>query len=213
MNEFAREYLHGHSFRLEAANRQWGILEEGETHPVTFEKKQVGTLWTAPQVQKHQAENFAAHAATLVHAGEEKLEEMLAVLAWLRSIKALAPQLFSWVGVYYRASYLLGEQSSDLVLGPFLGAATAHVRIPLERGLCGLALREERLVNQPDVRADERHIACSTSTRSELIVPLPLAQKGAYIAELDIDSDTLRAFSPEIEAQVLALCSSFPCNS
>lgn len=210
MNEFAREFLEGESFRLVGANRQWGILDDGIRYPLMFDGKEVGELFVDENVNKAAAEKFAHHAAALVHAGDEKVEEMLKVLAWLRTVKAIDPKRFTWIGIYYRASYLLGEDGTDLVLGPFIGAPTDHVRIPLERGLCGLALREERVVNQADVHADPRHIACSITTKSELIVPLPVGQKGNYIAELDIDSDTAAAFSPEIEAKVQALCKDFP---
>lgn len=210
MNEFAREFLEGEGFRLSGAGRQWGILDEGESYPLIFSGSKVGELLVTKNVSKESAIKFAHHAAAVVHAGEERVEEMLKVLAWLRRVKAIAPDLFTWLGVYYRASYLLNEDSTELVLGPFMGAPTDHVRIPLERGLCGLALREERVVNQADVHADERHIACSLTTKSELIIPLPVDKKGGYIAELDIDSDTLAAFTPPIEAKVRAICADFP---
>lgn len=210
MNEFARDLLEGAAFCVQAAGRQWGILDEGDTLPLIFEGKEVGTVILEPGVSLEQASKFTHHAAALVHAGADKVDEMLRVLAWLRSVKAIAPNLFTWIGVYYRASYLLNESGTDLVLGPFLGNPTDHVRIPLDRGLCGLALREERVVNQADVHADSRHIACSLSTRSELIVPLPVGRAGGYIAELDIDSDTLNAFTPEIEEQVRVKCAEFP---
>ncbi len=194
MNEFAKEFIGSGSFRLEAAGRQWGILDAGREHELKFENKLVGNLYVSDDVTKENAELFCHHASALVHAGEDRIDEMLNVLAWLRSVRAFAPDIFNWIGIYYRASYLLGENSTDLVLGPFIGEPTEHVRIPLERGLCGLALREERIVNQADVHADTRHIACSLKTKSELIVPLPIGQKGSYIAELDIDSHKISAF-------------------
>lgn len=210
MNEFAREFLKGEAFRLEGAGRQWGILDDGDQYPLNFDGKVVGQLFVAPSVSPDDAIKFSHHAAAIVHAGEERVDEMLRALAWLRTVKNFDPKRFTWIGLYYRASYLLKENSSDLVLGPFIGAPTDHVRIPLERGLCGLALREERVVNQADVHADTRHIACSLSTKSELIIPLPVDQAGQYVAELDIDSDQLAAFTPEIEAKVKLLCASFP---
>ncbi len=213
MNEFAKDFIGEGSFRLEAAGRQWGILDEGRLHEIKFEQRIVGSLIVSEDVSHERAELFSQHAAALVHAGEERIDEMLNVLGWLRSVRAFAPKTFNWIGVYYRASYLLGEKTTDLVLGPFIGEPTEHVRIPLERGLCGLALREERVINQADVHADSRHIACSLKTKSELIVPLPVAQKGAYIAELDIDSHKISAFSPDIEAKVNELCLSFPHNN
>jgi L-methionine (R)-S-oxide reductase len=212
MNEFAREYLEGASFRLEAAGRQWGILDQGQEFELVYDGKNVGFLYVDRDVSELAAKNFADHAAALVHAGDEKVDEMLAVLGWIRSIKNLRPQLFNWVGVYYRASYLTKENSSDLLLGPFIGKPTSHVRIGLERGLCGLALREERVVNQADVLSDPRHIACSASTRSELVIPLPIGSNGSFIAELDIDSDQIGAFDSVIEQEVMTECLRFPHN-
>lgn len=209
MNEFAKQFLKGENFRLEGAGRQWGILEEGRHHILKFDGREVGDLYVAAEVSVADAELFSAHAAAIVHVGDERVEEMLSTLAWLRTVQALSPDTFNWLGVYYRASYLTGENSSDLILGPFIGEPTEHTRIPIDRGLCGLALREERVINQADVHADSRHIACSISTRSELIIPLPLGHKGSYFAELDIDSNQKSAFSPELEAKVSSLCQSF----
>lgn len=127
---------------------------------------------------------------------------------WLERAKEIAPDLVDWIGIYFKASYLNGEDSTDLVLGPFIGEATEHTRIPLERGMCGLALREERIVNVADVREESEHIACSLKTRSELVIPLK-GETGDFIAELDIDSDTLNAFSPELESKFKKFADSF----
>lgn len=120
---------------------------------------------------------------------------------WLYNIKSLSHELFDWVGIYFKESYLCGKKSSDLILGPYIGSATEHTRIPIEKGLCGLALREEKIINMDDVTKDPRHIACSLTTRSELIIPLS-DQNGNFIAELDIDSNTPNAFSLEVEELV-----------
>ncbi len=71
-----------------------------------------------------------------------------------------------------------------------------------------MALREERVVNVPDVRENGEHIACSLKTRSELVLPLK-DPNGQMVAELDIDSNTLRAFSPELEARFRAYAETF----
>lgn len=210
MNELAKEFIGSGSFRLEASGRQWGILESGTHYQLKFDQRLVGDLYVSEEVTCDKAELFVHHAAALVHAGENKIDEMLKVLAWLRTVKSFAPDIFNWIGVYYKASYLLGEDSSDLILGPFLGEPTEHTRIPIDRGLCGLALREERVINQADVHADSRHIACSLKTKSELIIPLPVSHSAGFVAELDIDSHSLNAFTPEIEAKVKELCQDFP---
>lgn len=134
---------------------------------------------------------------------------LLAVYDWVIKAKALNPDVCSWIGVYFKESYLHNLESTDLVLGPFIGEPTEHTRIPIDRGMCGLALREERIVNLDDVHSDTRHIACSLKTKSELVIPIQ-NQSGQYVAELDIDSNRLASFSKEIEDKFKKHCLSFP---
>jgi putative methionine-R-sulfoxide reductase with GAF domain len=92
---------------------------------------------------------------------------------------------YHWVGIYL----LVGD---TLVLGPYRGKPTIHVRIPIGEGICGLAARTMDTVNVPDVNADSRYIACSLETRSEIVVPI-LDGETVY-GEIDIDSDEAAAF-------------------
>ena len=85
---------------------------------------------------------------------------------------------FHWVG-FYR---VIGK---ELVLGPFQGPV-ACTRIAYGRGVCGTAWKEGRVIIVPDVEKFPGHIACSTLSRSEIVVPI--VRKGAVVAELDIDS-------------------------
>jgi GAF domain-containing protein len=84
----------------------------------------------------------------------------------------------NWAGFYL----LEGE---TLVLGPFQGKP-ACIEIPVSRGVCGAAVREDRAQLVPDVHAFQGHIACDSASRSELVVPLH--QNGAVIGVLDLDS-------------------------
>lgn len=99
------------------------------------------------------------------------------------------PQI-NWAGFY-----LL--EGDTLVLGPFQGKP-ACIAIPLGRGVCGTAAKEDRTVNVPDVHAFPGHIACDGASRSELVIPL--RRSGAVAAVLDIDSPILRRFSPADQA-------------
>ena len=95
---------------------------------------------------------------------------------------------FHWTGIYelFPDNYLR--------LGPFIGAPTDHVFIAVGQGVCGTAVAERRNINVPDVRKAENYLACSTATRSELVV---LIRQGDTIhAQIDIDSHDLDAFDP-----------------
>ncbi len=134
------------------------------------------------------------------------------VLTWLQKLKNEQPQVCDWIGIYYKESYLKATSSTDLVLGPFIGEETEHIRIPIDKGFCGMALREERVVNVADVTKDDTHIACSLKTRSELVIPIA-NRDGAYVAELDIDCNRLNAFSPEIENYFREQVKTFPLKN
>jgi ribosomal-protein-alanine N-acetyltransferase len=131
------------------------------------------------------------------------------VQEWLEKLKSQEPQVCDWIGIYYKENYLEKLDSTDLVLGPFIGEETEHTRISIDRGFCGMALREERTVNVADVTQDTTHIACSLKTRSELVVPIA-DKNGKYVAELDIDCNKLNAFTPELEEFFKNAVKSFP---
>ncbi len=128
--------------------------------------------------------------------------------AWICEAKSLSPEVCDWIGIYYKAGAFLEVETTDLYLGPYIGEYTDHQVIPLNRGLCGLALREERVVNVANVHEESLHIACSLKTNSELIIPLKNS-KGEMIAELDIDCNRIGAFSPEIEDKFKKFSESF----
>ena len=92
---------------------------------------------------------------------------------------------FDWVGVY--------EVDGDrLVLGPFRGQPTEHTTIPMGEGVCGAVAVKGQTEVVPDVRKRPGHIACSLSTRSEVVAPI--VRDGQVVGVLDVDSDTLEAF-------------------
>lgn len=109
---------------------------------------------------------------------------------------------FNWVGFYMIENGLPGEDPM-LVLGPYVGAQTPHKRIPLNQGICGAAVSQGQTVIVDDVNADPRYLACSTETKSEIVVPIFV--KGAVVGELDIDSHTPAAFGPD-DRQLVEHC-------
>ncbi len=93
---------------------------------------------------------------------------------------------YPWIGVYRR-------DGDTLVLEAWEGAApTEHTRIPVTRGICGQAVRENRTVIVDDVSASPEYLACFLSTRSEIVVPVRAA--GTVLGEIDIDGTTVKAF-------------------
>ncbi len=105
---------------------------------------------------------------------------------------------YHWVGIYMVEGDRLRLWSWD---GP---AATEHVDIPLDQGVCGFAASTGDLANVPDVSQDDRYLQCFLGTRSELVVPIR-TQRRVY-GEIDIDSDRLGAFSADDEAFLSSFC-------
>lgn len=102
---------------------------------------------------------------------------------------------FDWTG-FYRVT-----APNLLKIGPYQGGHGCLV-IPFSRGVCGAAAREEKVQLVADVDTFPDHIACASSTRSELVIPVKNA-KGRLLAVLDIDSDQLDAFT-QTDAQALS---------
>ena len=99
---------------------------------------------------------------------------------------------FDWVGFYRVTSPQM------LKIGPYQGGHGC-LQIPFDRGVCGAAAREEKTQLVDDVDAFPGHIACSSSTRSELVLPC-FDVSGALIAVFDIDSDIPAFFTAQDQA-------------
>jgi L-methionine (R)-S-oxide reductase len=112
------------------------------------------------------------------------------------SVHLIAERLpyYNWVGFYM----LDPSDASVLVLGPFHGAPTDHVRISVSEGICGAAVVQGETVIVEDISADPRYLSCSLETKSEIVVPIRV--RGEILGEIDIDSHELNAFGPEDRA-------------
>jgi L-methionine (R)-S-oxide reductase len=95
---------------------------------------------------------------------------------------------FFWVGFYL-------VKEGELVLGPFQGSI-ACMRIPFDKGVCGYCYCEKKTVIVPDVEQFPGHIACSSLSKSEIVVPI-WNNNGRIEAVLDIDSDKFDDFNSE----------------
>lgn len=111
---------------------------------------------------------------------------------WVAAMATVACELhhafeaFHWTGFYRVVSEGL------LVIGPYQGGHGC-LRIPFERGVCGAAARTKTTQLVPDVEAFPGHIACSATTRSEIVIPI-VTPDGRLLAVLDVDSDLPAAF-------------------
>ena len=101
---------------------------------------------------------------------------------------------FDWVG-FYRVT-----EPDLLKIGPYQGGHGCLI-IPFSRGVCGAAARLREIQLVPDVNAFEGHIACASSTRSEVVLPV-FNVEGGLIGVLDIDSDQLNAFTVDDSRQL-----------
>ena len=104
---------------------------------------------------------------------------------------------FWWTG-FYRVI------NDELVLGPFQGPV-ACMHIGFGRGVCGMAWKERKTIIVPDVKLFPGHIACSSLSQSEMVVPV-FSKDGVVVAVLDIDSKELSAFDETDKKYMEAIC-------
>ena len=111
----------------------------------------------------------------------------------------VASMLHETFGFLWTGFYRVAPEGNELVLGPFQGPMACS-RIRYGRGVCGTAWAEQRTLTVPDVEAFPGHIACSSLSRSEVVVPI--LQHGTFIGVLDIDSTAYGTFD-ETDARFL----------
>lgn len=119
------------------------------------------------------------------------------LIANLANIAAILKTAFDWFWVGF---YLVDTDSRELVLAPFQGPL-ACTRIPYGRGVCGQAWATGKTIVVEDVNQHPDHIACSSQSQSEIVVPL-FDSDGLCWGVLDIDDDQLAQFD-ETDAQYL----------
>ncbi|HLP14043.1 MAG TPA: GAF domain-containing protein [Flavobacteriales bacterium] len=104
---------------------------------------------------------------------------------------------FLWVGFYL-------VEGNELVLGPFQGPP-ACTRIKKGKGVCGTSWEQNKTLIVPDVDAFPGHIACSSLSRSEIVVPVQ--KNGSVIMVLDVDSEHLNNFNETDKIYLEKICS------
>lgn len=133
---------------------------------------------------------------TTINQAKVLLEGESDAVANMANLSALLHQTFGfwWVGFY-----LIKE--GELVLGPFQGPV-ACTRIKIGKGVCGTSAENQETLIVPNVHEFEGHIACSSESNSEIVVPM--IRKGKVFGVLDIDSKSFDDFS-EVDKEALEL--------
>ena len=98
---------------------------------------------------------------------------------------------YDWVGFYLVDP--LAER--ELVLGPYAGEPTEHIRIPFGTGICGQAAETRKTIIVDDVTRESNYLACSPYVQSEIVVPILKGKE--LIGQIDIDSETPAAMDDE----------------
>ena len=127
------------------------------------------------------------HLARTIEALTEGETDTVALMATLACEIHHADDRFDWTGFYRNVG------GDTLKVGPYQGGHGCLV-IPFSRGVCGAAARRREAQVVADVEAFPGHIACSSSTRSELVLPV-INAGGDLLGVLDIDSDRPGAFT------------------
>lgn len=123
------------------------------------------------------------------------------VIANMANVSALIREMFHfwWVG-FYRV------EGEELVLGPFQGPI-ACTRIKKGRGVCGTSWQRGETIVVPDVEEFPGHIACSSASKSEIVVPI--WKDNDVVAVLDIDSEFLNTFDSVDKLWLEKVCALF----
>ncbi|AWT49643.1 diguanylate cyclase [Psychrobacter sp. YP14] len=119
------------------------------------------------------------------------------LIANMANLTALLKDTFNWFWIGF---YRVDSSANQLILGPFQGPL-ACTRIPHGKGVCGEVWATGTTQIVDDVNAHPNHIACSSLSQSEIVVPIT-DEAGEIIAVLDIDSDTLATFD-EVDGEYL----------
>jgi L-methionine (R)-S-oxide reductase len=164
------------------------------------------------------AETKRAFYASLLHTAQVVLGagdgdvDAVGALSTLAFLLSRSLPFCSWAGFYRRAADRAGQQRQPhLVVGPYVSATSMGcLNISYSRGVCGAAARERETQVVPDVSQFAGHIACSSSTQSEIVVPVfedgDRDGGGEVVAVLDLDSVVRAAFDADDAAGLEALC-------
>jgi len=123
---------------------------------------------------------------------------------WVAAMATVACELHRSFGYYDWTGFYRNVGGRQLLVGPYQGPHGC-LQIDVDRGVCGAAARTRETQFWPDVSEAPDHIACQSSTQSEIVVPV-LTPDDELLAVLDVDSDALGAFATTDRTHLEALC-------
>ena len=123
---------------------------------------------------------------------------------WVAAMATVTCELHQAFEYYHWTGFYRAVSPELLLIGPYQGTHGC-LEIPFSRGICGAAARTRTTQLIPDVHQVPDHIACSSSTQSEIVVPI-LTPEGRVLAVLDVDSDFPAAFTTTDQTFLEQLC-------
>ena len=123
---------------------------------------------------------------------------------WVAAMATVACELHNAFDHYHWTGFYRTTSPGMLKIGPYQGGHGC-LYIPFDKGICGAAARTGKTQDIPNVHERVEHIACSSTTNSEIVVPVKNS-KGEVVAVLDVDSDDFSAFSKQDIALVERVC-------
>jgi len=131
----------------------------------------------------------------IVHGQGRRDDKLTAICQLLRDGVAH----YDWAGFY-----LVGASKRELLLGPYAGKPTRHVKIAFGQGICGQAAKRQETFVVPDVSGQSNYLSCSPQVKAEIVVPI--FRDTELVGELDIDSHSLGAFTEQDKAFLEDVC-------
>ena len=146
--------------------------------------------------KKEQFEGIVSEVRKIVNGTQGREEKLQQICKLLRD----QVDYYDWVGFYL----VDPQKERELVLGPYVGEPTDHIRIAFGQGICGQAAEREETFIIQDVSKEDNYLSCSIAVKSEIVVPV--FKNGKVAGELDIDSHSLEPFTEEDRKYLEKIC-------
>ncbi|MCH8568405.1 MAG: GAF domain-containing protein [Balneolales bacterium] len=148
------------------------------------------------QSKKEQFDTLTERCIQIIRAGGQRDDILHKICVLLeREI-----EVYDWVGFYIADP----NAERELYLGPYVGEATDHTRIPFGKGICGQVAESHQTFIVDDVHQQDNYLSCNIHVKSEIVVPV--MQGDAFVAQIDIDSHTVSAMDDTDQKMLETIC-------